>query len=544
VLSCDPTGNLVHCDRLVPNGATFNAVALIDKHELFASKDDWCRPVYVARGPDGALYVCDMYRKVIEHPDYLPEEIRKHADFESGRTMGRIWRITAKTPREVKPLAPFKDEFEPIQPAASDAALAAKLAGDPSARVRFCTALVLGDSRAPFALETLAQIAARDAGDKWARAAVLSGVGGREAGFLAAVRPKLKGESDGELELLGMLGRCFRDIAALQSALGDAPPSAALAAVWVGFNERNAAAARSSPAYAQLLESAAQGVANAAAPEAQRLVFARLLGTGKWDTAAPPLQSALEKNPDETLQAALVRSLALLDGNRAATVLLADGAWPRYSPVLRETILNALFARGQLGGVLDAVEANRLPASALTTPRRLTFEKSKDATLKERAQKIFSAGLADRAAALERAKQALELVAQPAHGHEVFKQLCSTCHRLAQEGANVGPDLFDMRRQPKENIVFHIVMPEAEVAPAFAPYSCETKDGRAFTGILISETATSVTVRQPGGIDETVLRPDIKALTSLPGTLMPAGLDAAMQPQDIADLVAYLKGEQ
>ncbi|MGB8170814.1 MAG: PVC-type heme-binding CxxCH protein [Chthoniobacteraceae bacterium] len=544
VLSCDPTGNLVHCDRLMPNGATFSAVPLLEKHELFASKDDWCRPVFVARGPDGALYVCDMYRKVIEHPDYLPEEVRKHTDFESGRAMGRIWRITAKTPRDVKPLAPFQDEFAPIRPAVTDAALAAKFANDPSARVRFCTALVLGDSTAPFANETLAQIAAQDAGDKWARAAVLSGVGGREKEFLAAVWPKLKGEREGELELLGMLGRCFKDVAVLQTTLGDLPPSAMLAAVWAGFNERNAAAARSTPAYAQLLDYAALHVANAAEPAAQRLIYARLLGTGKWETAAPPLQRSLEQNPDEALQAALVRSLALLDANRAAAVLLADGLWTHYSPVLRETILGALFARGQLGGVLDAVESNRLPASALTTTRRQAFEKSKDATIKERAAKVFSAGLADRAAALDRAKKALELTANPTHGHEVFKQLCSTCHRLQQEGANVGPDLFDMRRQPKENIVFHLVMPEAEVAPAFAPYTCETKDGRAFTGILISETPTSIAIRQPGGLEDTVLRADIKSFNSLPGTLMPIGLDAAMQPQDIADLVAYLKGEQ
>jgi len=543
-LSCDPTGNLVHCDRLVPNGATFNAVPLIDGHELLASKDDWCRPVYVARGPDGALYVCDMYRKVIEHPDYLPEEVRKHADFESGRNMGRIWRVTAKVPRSVKPLAPFKDELAPIRPAASDAKLAAKFAHDPSARVRFCTALVLGDSKTDFSIPTLAEIAARDAGDKWARAAVLSGVGGREADFLRAVWPKLKGASEGELELLGMLGRCFRDVKELQAALADAEPGAALAAVWAGFNERNAAAARGTPAYAALLELAARKVADAQLPAAQRLIFARLLATGKWESAADSLQAALKTDPDETLQAAIVRSLALLDGNRAATVLLGDGAWARYSPVLRETIINALFARGQLGGVLDAVETQRLPASALTTQRRQAFEKSKDAAIRERAQKIFSAGLADRAAALERAKKALDLAAKPAHGREVFRQFCATCHRLQQEGANVGPDLFDIRRQPKENIVFHLVMPEAEVAPAFAPYSCEAKDGRTFAGILISETPTSITIRQPGGIEETVLRPDIKSLTSLPGTLMPPNLDAAMQPQDIADLVAYLKGEQ
>ena len=548
VFSCDPTGNLVHVDQLVPNGATFTAAPLLKGREVLASRDDWFRPVFAERGPDGGLYIADMYRKVIEHPDYLPEEVRKHADFESGRNMGRIWRITAKTPRPAKPLPAFKDEFEAIKPAAKDAALAARLANDPSARVRFHLALVLGDVPENFALATLAQIAARDAGDKWARAAVLSGIGGREAEFLRAVWPKLTAGSEGELELLGSLGRCFRDAPALNEALGAEPGSAAAAAVWAGFIERHAAAARTvkdTPAFRQLLELAAKQVAQASVPPAQRLVFARLLATGTWETAAQPLQQALGAQPDETLRTALVRSLASLDSNRAAAVLLADGMWATYSPAMRETILAALLGRPtQLDGLLAAVEANRLPASAFTTQRRQTLAKHKDAAIRERADKLFSANLGDRAAALERAKKALELVAKPAHGREVFRQLCATCHRLQQEGANVGPDLYDMRRQPKDNIVFHIVMPDAEIAPAFAAYACEAKDGRVFAGILTSETPTSVTIRQPGGLEETVLRADIKALTALPGSLMPPGLDAAMQPQDLADLVAFLKGEQ
>ena len=61
--------------------------------EFLASTDNWFRPVFLAHGPDGALYVCDMYRKTIEHPDYLPVEIRKRTDFEGGKTMGRIWRV-------------------------------------------------------------------------------------------------------------------------------------------------------------------------------------------------------------------------------------------------------------------------------------------------------------------------------------------------------------------------------------------------------------------------------------------------------------------
>jgi putative membrane-bound dehydrogenase-like protein len=72
--SCDPTGNLVRYDALEPVGGSFYARRVRDNVEAFRSRDDWFRPVFLADGPDGALYVCDMYRRTIEHPEYLPEE--------------------------------------------------------------------------------------------------------------------------------------------------------------------------------------------------------------------------------------------------------------------------------------------------------------------------------------------------------------------------------------------------------------------------------------------------------------------------------------
>lgn len=55
ILSCDPTGNLIHADRLTPKGATFAATPAFADRELLASRDDWFRPVYLAKGPEGAL---------------------------------------------------------------------------------------------------------------------------------------------------------------------------------------------------------------------------------------------------------------------------------------------------------------------------------------------------------------------------------------------------------------------------------------------------------------------------------------------------------
>ena len=91
---CDPTGNLVHWDQLIPNGATFKARRSKEPVEFLRSRDNWFRPVNLATGPDGAIYVCDLYRGTIEHPQYLPAEVRKRTDFEAGKGMGRIWRVT------------------------------------------------------------------------------------------------------------------------------------------------------------------------------------------------------------------------------------------------------------------------------------------------------------------------------------------------------------------------------------------------------------------------------------------------------------------
>ncbi|MDP6929107.1 MAG: c-type cytochrome, partial [Planctomycetota bacterium] len=91
----DVASNLVHHKRLTVAGASFAARRVEDDREFLASPDIWFRPCNFANGPDGALYLCDMYREVIEHPWSLPDRIKKHLDLHSGDDRGRIWRVTA-----------------------------------------------------------------------------------------------------------------------------------------------------------------------------------------------------------------------------------------------------------------------------------------------------------------------------------------------------------------------------------------------------------------------------------------------------------------
>lgn len=91
----DVGSNLVHRKTLEVNPKDMALIArrATPGREFVASRDTWFRPVQFANGPDGNLYIIDMYREVIEHPDSLPPVIKKHLDLTSGRDRGRIYRV-------------------------------------------------------------------------------------------------------------------------------------------------------------------------------------------------------------------------------------------------------------------------------------------------------------------------------------------------------------------------------------------------------------------------------------------------------------------
>ena len=97
-LTCEPTGNLVHRAPLSDEGGRVRALAAADQ-EFLASRDPWFRPVNLTEGPDGSIFVVDMYRAVIEHPEWVPDELKHRPDERLGDDRGRIYRISSPDAR-------------------------------------------------------------------------------------------------------------------------------------------------------------------------------------------------------------------------------------------------------------------------------------------------------------------------------------------------------------------------------------------------------------------------------------------------------------
>ncbi|MES2707892.1 MAG: PVC-type heme-binding CxxCH protein [Verrucomicrobiota bacterium] len=96
----DCGSNLVHRKqfRETLDGPVAERPATERDREFLASTDTWFRPVSFTTGPDGALYIADMCREYIEHPDSLPPNLKSRMDLNSGNDRGRIWRVKPAGP--------------------------------------------------------------------------------------------------------------------------------------------------------------------------------------------------------------------------------------------------------------------------------------------------------------------------------------------------------------------------------------------------------------------------------------------------------------
>jgi putative heme-binding domain-containing protein len=149
----DAGSNLVHRKKLLGDGVPFEAARPEDeqKREFLASKDNWFRPVHFANAPDGALYIVDMCREVIEHPWSLPPNIKKYLDLNSGNDRGRIYRVVGEN---------FKQPKLPKLSKASAGELV-QLLEHPNGWHRETAARLLYERQDKSAIPALAELAAR-----------------------------------------------------------------------------------------------------------------------------------------------------------------------------------------------------------------------------------------------------------------------------------------------------------------------------------------------------------------------------------------------
>jgi putative membrane-bound dehydrogenase-like protein len=440
VFISEPVHNTVHREVLTPDGAGFKSARAKgeEKSEFLASTDNWFRPTSIHTGPDGALYIADMYRFVIEHPEWISPEMQSRLDLRAGSDKGRIYRVVREgtTRRPVPNLAKMSD---------SELAVAMD---SPSGWQRDMVQRLL-------------------AGQK-----VTAEAAGTLRGLLTVDHaPQVRVQSFATMGLLRTL--TSPDIAA---ALGDPHPAVRIQALqqserlFTDGSLFNAVAALAQDSDAEV-----------------RVQAAFTLGEWPAARAVPVLRELAEQYPgDEMLLTAVKSSLSPDD---------------------------PLFA--------SLNKRSSLPPAAIVPKLKPSSD--------------------DRAKVIAGYHNLDGVTGDAGRGHTLYTSLCATCHQFRGEGFAVGPDLGMVSNKPVDWLLAAVLDPNQAVEARYQAWTVTTKEGMTFAGLISAETSNNLTIRMPGGAEQPVLRSAIKSTATDKLSLMPAGFESALKPQDMADMLAWLR---
>ncbi len=667
----EPVHNVVHREVLEPNGPTFTSHRARGEEqiEFLASADNWFRPTMLKIGPDGALYICDMYRLVIEHPEWIPKDTQKSLDLRAGSDKGRIYRVYpegaklrtvprldrlntqqltdaldspngwqrdtaqrllvhaadpaaapllkklaaanphaktrvqalatldglgALTPEIL--LSALRDRDAHVREEAvrlAESFYAARfmnpgavpppaqkkrdasrdgllkgvfaLAKDESIRVRYQLALSLGSMGGPEAGKTLAQLAASDFSNPQVQLAVMSSAVPHLPVLMESAvskgRPSVV-NSDFLEQLLG-LAASSENMDSLQLGLRAlAQPAtggfaawqfSALAGLLDALDRRGGSLAKLGKDSAGLendvrglqpLFTQARRIAlDESARAEDRALGVRLIGRGMNGAAAEDLDELgrlLSPQVPGAVQEAALRTLSARKEKRLAGFMIRG--FRSLSPRLRTEVLNVLLTRPEwTHQLLDAVADGTVAPAQIDASRRQKLLASSNSSVREKAEKLFNAVQSDRQRVLKQYEEVARLKGDAGRGASLFQQNCAACHRFKEQGSSVGPDLGMTADKSVSALLVAILDPNAALESRYASFLAVMSDDRELSGVISSETPNSITLKLQGGTEETILRSNIKELASSGLSLMPEGFENVLKPQELADVIAFLR---
>ena len=662
-------GNLVHRDLLAPSGISFVASRATDERqrEFLSSTDPWFRPVQFTTGWDGNLYIVDIYRKLVEDPESIPEPIKRDLDFYAGTGRGRIYRVASArdpAPAPVKPSLTGKDprslvrllshpnrwwrltaqrllvqrqensavaelkhtvrqgtsakgrlhalnaleglsalDSETLTLALKDSIpgvrehavrmaeefprllprlLAMTVGEEP--RVGFQLALSLGRFQGEAVTRALSRLALHQSLTPGFRAAILSSEAGSSPDlvehllnldFFGAADRKQREEFLEELAAVigarqrpAEIRRILELVIRSRGLANEAWQGAGLDGLAQGLEMGRVTGldpAGARTALRQLLETGSTHVRTAAArvsrhfrmprlraqarrqaldPSAspqQRIQAVRTLASVRFRDARPIFGHFLDSVSDSALRSEFFRLLGAYDDVEVGDLILSR--WSTLSPRERRAALHALIAhRGRASRLLDAMEGEIVETAALEQDHRVLLAQHPDEAIRNRALALLRPDTADeRDRVVQHYQKVLDLAADSERGEQVFERECARCHQ-PQEGDAVGPDLrVGVQGHTREELLQAILNPNAQILGLFQNYIVTTREGLVYGGVLAAEGPGSLTLRSGPGEEETILRARISEIRASQVSLMPEGLEENIDPQEMADLIAYIQ---
>ncbi|MDB5389514.1 MAG: putative rane-bound dehydrogenase domain protein [Planctomycetaceae bacterium] len=439
------------------------------------------------------------------------------------------------------------------------------MTGDDTYRVRWQLAFTLGEIKSPAGAEGLARLARKDIADPDMRTAWLSSIVGQAGPLfvrlladqefraqpaaqlllaqIAGVAGAIKEGHHAEQVLSGLtlsqnLNLTTRQ--ALLQALGDG--LARNGKTIAGLVQSNEISAETKAAVTGMFESAAKTLSNKDAPLPERAAAIGLLAFADVKLAQPVLTDLLLPQTPPPLQIAGIKALSQLGPEGIEQLLVTP--WRGYTPTVRREVVDLLLRSvPRMEFLMSSVSEGKIKPSEVERDKKQLLLNHPNETVRNAAKKVFGGDVnSNRGKVIaDYQKGMMSLQGDAARGKLIFQKNCAVCHQVGDIGKAVGPNLASTQSKTPGDLLVNILDPNREALPAFISYTVVTDQGINLTGIIASESATSITLRRADGAQDVVLRANIDEMVSSGVSLMPEGLEKEILPPQMADLIEFVR---
>jgi putative heme-binding domain-containing protein len=229
------------------------------------------------------------------------------------------------------------------------------------------------------------------------------------------------------------------------------------------------------------------------------------------------------------------------EGSEACDFLI--DYWKNLTPPERDLAIGVFSTSDERQiQLLKAVDSGRIQPSVLGWGRTVRLLNSRNEQVRELARAVLEGNETISDSVWMQYQQALELTGNPLTGQQIFDSNCSVCHQVSgQLGTNYGPDLSAVRNRSKSGIMIDILKPNRSISDGYDLWSIEDRTGQVHSGIILAENTNTLTLRNAAGEEIRVQQDEITRRTAAEISAMPEGLHNQISPQQMADLLEFLK---
>ncbi|MDF7816351.1 PmoA family protein [Runella sp. MFBS21] len=278
---------------------------------------------------------------------------------------------------------------------------------------------------------------------------------------------------------------------------------------------------------------------NKNAPIAQRQQAIQALAARKRGELADEIPTLLN---DSKLRLETIRAIAEYDREPLAKLLISK--YKDLNPTEKQQAIQTLSSRPKYGWQLTQALKNQ------TVPKRDVPPYAARQLLRVVGSGFIEVwGPIEQEPSLEKAYSKYQRMitdkavaaADATKGEVVFQRTCGSCHKMYGKGGNIGPDLTGSNRASLDYLLFNVLNPSGEIQDDYKLVVVTTRDGRTYSGNVVSENERQLTMRVVGQDAVVVNKSAIQSREVMPTSLMPVGLFDALSEAEVLNLVKYLR---